>query len=59
MKLDRCLKGLGLSKCASKPVVYKRGIRTGAVALGVYVDDLIVTGENATEIANFKKQMTS
>jgi hypothetical protein len=28
------------------------------VVLGVYVDDLIVKGENPVEIEKFKKQMT-
>jgi hypothetical protein len=39
--------------------VYKRGVGASAVILGVYVDDLIVTGENVSEIDKFKRQMTS
>jgi hypothetical protein len=39
--------------------VYKRGVGASAVILGVYVDDLIVTGENVLEINKFKRQMTS
>ena len=59
VKLDKSLKMLGFSKCASEPAIYKRGIGKNAVILGVYVDDLIVTGEDVSEIGRFKKQMTS
>jgi hypothetical protein len=39
--------------------VYKRGVGRNVVILGVYVDDLIVTGEDISKIVVFKKQMTS
>jgi hypothetical protein len=35
--------------------VYKRGSGSGTLILGVYVDDLIVTGGNPDEIMVFKK----
>jgi len=57
--LDKSLKKLGFKKCPSEAAVYKRGTGNSAVVLGVYVDDLIVTGENPGEIDLFKKQMTS
>jgi hypothetical protein len=59
MKLDKTLKMLGFSKCASEAAVYKGGLGKTEVILGVYVDDLIVTGNDTTEIARFKLQMTS
>jgi len=59
VRLDKSLKKLGFVKCASEAAVYKRGGGKGAVILGVYVDDLIVTGENPDAIAEFKRQMTS
>jgi len=37
--------------------VYTRGIGSNTVILGVYVDDLIVTGGNPGEIDLFKRQM--
>jgi hypothetical protein len=43
VKLDKSLKKLGFSKCASEPAVYKRGSGRTTLPLGVYVDDLIVT----------------
>jgi len=59
VKLDNSLKKLGFKKCASEAAVYTRGIGRTRLILGVYVDDLIVTGGEPAEIAVFKKQMTS
>jgi hypothetical protein len=50
---------LGFRKCASEAAVYTRGTGKTRLILGVYVDDLIVTGGEPKEIAVFKKQMTS
>ena len=59
VKLDNCLKKLGFKKCASEAAVYTRGVGKTRLILGVYVDDLIVTGGDPDEIATFKRQMTS
>jgi len=59
IRLDKSLKKLGFKKCPSEAAVYKRGTGNNAVVLGVYVDDLIITGQNPGEIDLFKKQMTS
>jgi hypothetical protein len=59
VKLDKSLKKLGFKKCASEAAVYTRGVGKARVILGVYVDDLIVTGSDPSEIAVFKRQMTS
>jgi hypothetical protein len=59
VKLDSSLKRLGFRKCKSEPTVYTRGVGKSKLILGVYVDDLIVTGGDPGEIAVFKKQMTS
>lgn len=59
VRLDRSLKKLKFRRCVSEQAVYIRGEGKNAIILGVYVDDLIVTGENPTEINEFKKQMTS
>jgi len=58
IRLDKSLKKLGFTKCLSEQVVYKRGAGRTVVILGVYVDDLIVTGSEKKEIQAFKKQMT-
>jgi hypothetical protein len=59
VKLDSSLKKLRFNKCPSEPAVYTRGVGDNQLILGVYVDDLIVTGGNPAEIVAFKKQMTS
>jgi len=58
VRLDRSLKKLKFRKCASEQAVYTRGVGKSAIILGVYVDDLIVTGEDPAEIKEFKEQMT-
>ena len=37
--------------------MYKRGSGDTLLLVGVYVDDLIITGANAGEIAEFKAEM--
>jgi len=59
VKLDNSLKKLGFSRCLSEQAVYTRGEGPDAVILGVYVDDLIVTGGNPTKIKEFKDEMMS
>jgi hypothetical protein len=55
IKLDISLKNLGFRKCQTEPAVYIRGTGQSALMVGVYVDDLIVTGGQLEEIVNFKK----
>ena len=59
IRLDRSLKQLGFVKCAQDHAVYTRGLGFAGVIVGVYVDDLIVTGESPEEIMGFKQQMMS
>lgn len=59
IKLDKSLKNLKFSKCACEPAVYTRGSGETALILGVYVDDLLVTGNSPVEIMKFKTEMTS
>ena len=44
IKLDASLASLGFTKCATEHALYTRRLRAGLVIIGVYVDDLIVTG---------------
>jgi hypothetical protein len=55
LRLDRCLKKLKFKRCASEQAVYIRGEGKNAIILGVYVDDLIVIGEDSAEIGEFKR----
>jgi hypothetical protein len=57
VKLDKSLKKLNFKRCLSEQAVYTRGTGSNTVILGVYVDDLIVTGGNPGEIDLFKRQM--
>jgi hypothetical protein len=58
-KLDKMLAGLGFCHRTSEHTVYAHGERTSRLLVGVYVDDLIITGNNAAEIAAFKKHMST
>jgi transposase InsO family protein len=52
-KLDKTLVDLGFEKCPREPAMYRRS----KLIVGVYVDDLIITGPSTTEIGKFKEQM--
>ena len=55
MHLDKSLKNLGFIKCTQEQAVYTRGKHGVGVFVGVYVNDLIVIGEDAPTIPDFKK----
>ncbi|GJY52448.1 ribonuclease H-like domain, reverse transcriptase, RNA-dependent DNA polymerase [Tanacetum coccineum] len=55
-RLDKCLKGLNL-RCALEYVVYTRKYHGNVLIVGVYVDDLIVTGNYDGDAKYFKQQM--
>lgn len=55
--LDKCLMGLGFAKCSQEHAVYTRNKDGKLLIVGVYVDDLIVTGNCDAKINVFKKQM--
>ncbi|KAL9259787.1 Retrovirus-related Pol polyprotein from transposon TNT 1-94-like protein [Drosera capensis] len=57
IRLDRILKELGFRRYSQEQVVYTRGEGSAALIVGVYVDDLIVTGGNSREVKLFKQQM--
>ncbi|KAG6470513.1 hypothetical protein ZIOFF_071586 [Zingiber officinale] len=57
MRLNRSLKELGFKKCNQEHAVYTRGKREASILVGVYVDDLIVTGRSTEGINKFKQQM--
>ncbi|KAG6518159.1 hypothetical protein ZIOFF_021561 [Zingiber officinale] len=51
------LRELGFKKCNQEHAVYTRGKREASILVGVYVDDLIVTGRSTEGINKFKQQM--
>ncbi|KAD7117131.1 hypothetical protein E3N88_04399 [Mikania micrantha] len=57
LKLEKSLKDKGFHKCAQEQAVYKLH-KTGSILIvGVYVDDLIVTGSSERVIYEFKEKM--
>nr|GEW08390.1 ribonuclease H-like domain, reverse transcriptase, RNA-dependent DNA polymerase [Tanacetum cinerariifolium] len=57
VKLDQTLKSLDFKKCNLEQVVYTRRSKTSTLIVGVYVDDLILTGTPRKEIDAFKSKM--
>ena len=55
-KLDACLIQLGFTRCESEAGMYARGTN-GRLLVGVYVDDLVITGSNSSTIEAFKLEM--
>ncbi|GKA45533.1 ribonuclease H-like domain, reverse transcriptase, RNA-dependent DNA polymerase [Tanacetum coccineum] len=57
IKLDNTLKSLDFKKCALEQAIYTRTERDSILLVGVYVEDLIITGTPKREIDKFKDQM--
>jgi hypothetical protein len=56
-KMDASLHTLGFSKSKLEHAVYRKGDDKSFMLVGVYVDDLIITGTNPHDIENFKSEM--
>ncbi|KAK1432653.1 hypothetical protein QVD17_09551 [Tagetes erecta] len=59
IKLNGVLKELGFKRCAHEQAVYVRVKGIDILILCVYVDDLLLTGNNQAEIDVFKEEMTN
>ncbi|XP_014751130.1 uncharacterized protein LOC106865504 [Brachypodium distachyon] len=57
MECDKTLLSIGFERSQLEHAVYKRGEGKTRLLVGVYVDDLVITGASEVEIAKFKKQM--
>nr|GFC40722.1 ribonuclease H-like domain, reverse transcriptase, RNA-dependent DNA polymerase [Tanacetum cinerariifolium] len=57
IKHDNTLKSLNFKKCALEQAIYTRSTKDSLLLIGVYVDDLIITGTPKKEIDKFKAQM--
>jgi hypothetical protein len=55
-KLDYTLKRMGFMPSPHKAAIYRRGNEENALLVGVYVDDLVITGAKDIEVAAFKKR---
>jgi hypothetical protein len=56
-KLDSTLKGMGFGQSPHEAAIYWRGNGGNTLLVGVYVDDLVITGTKDAEVAAFKKEM--
>lgn len=57
-RLDKCMKGMGFERCPQEYAVYTKKKKGSVLIIGVYVDDLIVTGNHNDEVMKFKQQMS-
>jgi hypothetical protein len=48
---------MGFEQSPHEAAVYRRGNGGNVLLVGVYVDDLVITGTNDTEVAAFKEEM--
>lgn len=56
-KLHNCLLNLGFTKSQHEQAVYLKWSSEGRLIVGVYVDDLIITGSRMCDVDDFKRQM--
>jgi hypothetical protein len=55
--LDSTLKGMGFGHSPHEAAIYRRGNGGNTLLVGVYVDDLVITGTKDAEVAAFKEEM--
>nr|GFB05447.1 ribonuclease H-like domain, reverse transcriptase, RNA-dependent DNA polymerase [Tanacetum cinerariifolium] len=54
IKLDNSLKSLDFKKCALEQAIYTKKTKDSILLIGVYVDDLIITGTPKGKLTNSK-----
>lgn len=57
-KLNKSLEELGFSRCPHEHAVYMKRVGGEEIIVGVYVDNLLITGTNISVINRFKHQMS-
>jgi hypothetical protein len=57
VKLDSTLKGMGFGQSPHEAAIYRRGNGGNTLLVGVYVDDLVITGTKDAEVVAFKEVM--
>jgi hypothetical protein len=58
-KLDSTLTELSFVKSSSEPAIYTTKSGSSQLVVGVYVDDLVITGTNGEDISCFKQEMAT
>jgi hypothetical protein len=56
-KLDSTLRRMGFEQSPHEAAIYRRGNGGNVLLVGVYVDDLVITGTKDAELAAFKEEM--
>jgi hypothetical protein len=56
-KLDSTFKGMGFGQSSHEAAIYRRGNGGNTLLVGVYVDDLVITGIKDAEVAAFNEEM--
>jgi hypothetical protein len=56
-KLDFTLQMMGFEQSPHEAAVYRWGNGGNVLLVGVYVDDLVITGTKDAEVATFKEEM--
>jgi hypothetical protein len=56
-RLDKELVALGFVRSKLEHAVYRRTGKNSFLIVGVYVDDLVISGPNANDIKQFKSEM--
>jgi hypothetical protein len=57
--LDSTLKGMGFGQSSHEVAIYQRGNGGNTLLVGVYVDDLVITGTKDAEVTTFKEEMNA
>jgi hypothetical protein len=57
VKLDSTLKGMGFGQSPHEAAIYRRGNGGNTLLVGVYADDLVITGTKDAEVVAFKEVM--
>jgi hypothetical protein len=57
VKLDSTLQRMSFEQSLHEAAVYQRGNGGNVLLVGIYVDDLMITGTKDTEVAAFKEEM--
>jgi hypothetical protein len=59
MKLDNTLLSLGFRRTPSEHAIYVQRNGNVQLVIGVYIDDLIITGSDRDNIRSFKEEMAA
>jgi hypothetical protein len=58
-KLDSTLKGMDFGQSPHEAAIYRRGNGGNTLLVGVYIDNLVITGTKNAEVAAFKEEMNA